>query len=140
MKASEWIERVKLTRGWESDYRAAQELGITRSLVSQYKTGKVITLDSDVASSVAEALGLDPLMVLADQAAERAKTDKARSAWRAALARMGKSGAAAVVLLTAGFAALNPEDAQAKNLVTSTAYEGNSAAAAMRETLHIVLN
>lgn len=121
MKASEWIDRVKLERGWESDYRAAQELGITRSLVSQYKTGKVITLDSDVTLIVAEALGIDPVEVLADQAMEKSKNDKARSAWRAAMARLGKNGrtATALVLSVTGVLSALPQESQA-NMGLST--------------------
>jgi transcriptional regulator with XRE-family HTH domain len=122
MKASEWIDRVKLERGWETDYRAAQELGITRSLVSQYKTGKVVTLDSDVTLIVAEALGIDPMEVLADQAMEKSKNEKARSAWRASLARFGHNGRAAILALgVTGVLSALPQESQANTGLSTLA-------------------
>jgi len=72
MKAAEWIDKVKAARGWDSDYRAAKELGLTRQTVSTYRS-RDTTMDEGTALKVAEALGINPAAVLIDQLAERSK-------------------------------------------------------------------
>src|SRR4051812_2538193 len=80
MKASDWIDRVKKARGWDSDYRVAKELEIHRATVSGYRT-KTPTLDDDVAVKIAAALGEKPDAILVDQMAERTKNPEAKAAW-----------------------------------------------------------
>ena len=46
MKAADWIDRLKEVRGWDSDYRAAKELGLNRATVSLYRT-KQSTFDEE---------------------------------------------------------------------------------------------
>jgi hypothetical protein len=84
MKASEWIDRAKAVNGWESDYRAAKELGLSRSAVSGYRS-RTPTLDEETSVIVADALGENPAIILADQAMERARNEHARSAWQTVL-------------------------------------------------------
>ena len=72
MKAAEWIDRIKTTKGWESDYRVAKELGLSKQTISKYR-GPTPTFDEEMALRVAEALGIDPAAVLIDQLAERSK-------------------------------------------------------------------
>lgn len=79
MKASEWIDRVKKQHGWESDYRAAKELGLSRNAISNYRGGTRQTLDEDVAIKVAGALGERPEAVVMDQLAERVKAPDLRA-------------------------------------------------------------
>ena len=78
MKASEWIDRVKIAKGWDSDYRVAKELSIHRSTVSGYRT-KTPTLDEDCCIKVAQALGESPAAVMLDQLAERIKNPDLRT-------------------------------------------------------------
>lgn len=73
MKAIEWIDRVKQVRGWDSDYRIAKEMGMTRSNISLHRTRGNTTLDEDSAIKIAEFLGLDPVGIIIDQLAERTK-------------------------------------------------------------------
>lgn len=80
MKASGWIDRVKAARGWDSDYRVAKELGISRQTVSGYRSERY-TLDEDSAIKVAHALEQPPEAILVDQVAERAKNPEAKAAW-----------------------------------------------------------
>jgi transcriptional regulator with XRE-family HTH domain len=87
MKAAEWIDRVKQQRGWESDYRVAKELGLSRQAVSDYR-GKTISMDEDTAFKVAVALGERPEAVLLDQYAERTKNPDVRSALTEAARRL----------------------------------------------------
>lgn len=78
MKAAEWIDRVKEKRGWDSDYRVAKELGLSRATVSKYRT-RTPTLDEDIAVKVAQALGLNPAGIVLDQIVERTKSPEVRS-------------------------------------------------------------
>ncbi len=80
MKAYEWIERLKAKRGWESDYKAAKELGLTRAALSNYKVGRRVCLDESAAVKVAELLGEKPEAILLDQYAETVKEPAARTA------------------------------------------------------------
>lgn len=82
MKASAWIDRAKAAKGWESDYRAAKELGITRGAMSQIRIGQSATLGEDTALKVAEALGIDPAGIVIDQLAERSKSPTVRASLR----------------------------------------------------------
>lgn len=100
MKAAEWIDRVKTAKKWESDYRAAKELVLSRNAISNYRVGARNTMDETTSIKVAHALGIDPAIILADQAMEMTKNDEARSAWSAILERLG--GVAASIFLTAG--------------------------------------
>jgi ABC-type lipoprotein export system ATPase subunit len=84
MKASEWIDRIKAAAGWDSDYRVSKELQLSRQAVSDYR-GKTVSMDEETAIKVARVLSIDPALVLADQAMERAKNEEARNAWAAVL-------------------------------------------------------
>ncbi len=88
MKASEWIDRVKTAKGWPSDYRAAKELGFKANTISTYRASGA-PMDETISLKVAEALAIDPIIILADQAMERAKDETARSAWAGILAKLG---------------------------------------------------
>jgi transcriptional regulator with XRE-family HTH domain len=84
MKAENWIDQVKKVNGWESDYRAAKELGLSRTTISSYRS-KTPTLDEETSLKVAHALGVNPAIVLADQAIQRARTEEAKTAWSSIL-------------------------------------------------------
>jgi hypothetical protein len=87
MKAAGWIDRVKVARGWNSDYRVAKELHLSRQAVSDYR-GKTVSMDEDTAIKVAGALGERPEAVLLDQYAERTKNPQVRSALLEAASRL----------------------------------------------------
>ena len=87
MKAHEWIDRLKVTKGLPSDYAAAKAIGLTRAAVSRYRS-RISTLDEETSSHLALELGIDPMIVLADQATERAKDEAVQSAWRKVLAQL----------------------------------------------------
>lgn len=78
MKASEWIDQVKIALDLPSDYAAAKVLNITRSAVSKYRS-RESTLDEDTALRVAEVLKINPARVVLDQLAERTKSALLRS-------------------------------------------------------------
>lgn len=116
MKASEWIDRVKKERGWDSDYRVAKELGLSRQAISDYRVGKSL-MDDGAALRVASALGEPPEIILIDQAAERAKSPEARTVLRDALRRLG--GVAAGVIVAVGVGG-SPSPAQAGPAVAAS--------------------
>ena len=122
MKAAAWIDRVKAVKGWDSDYRVASELGLTRQAISKYRS-RESTLDEHFAMQVAIALSIDPAIVLTDQAMERAKNADARSAWSAVLERLG--GVAVSIMLMAGIggAGLGSSDVRASGAMKSAALE-----------------
>jgi predicted transcriptional regulator len=81
MKASEWIDKVKASRGWDSDYRVAKELELTRQAVSEYRN-RVKTMDEETSIRVADALNVDPAAIIIDQIAERSKSPAVQAALR----------------------------------------------------------
>ncbi len=88
MKAAEWIDRVKVAKGWESDYRAAKELGLSRNTISNYRGGVRNTLDEQSAIKVARALNAKPEDVALDQMAERTQDPALRAAIRTLVDRV----------------------------------------------------
>lgn len=80
MKAAEWIDKIKTVRGWNSDYRVAQELHLSRNTISTYRGGRSQTMDEETSVKVAEALGLNPAGIVIDQVAERTKDPVIRAA------------------------------------------------------------
>lgn len=88
MKAYEWIQQLKLKNGWDSDYKAAQELGLTRAALSNYKVGRRQTFDESTAIKVAGILGEKPEAILLDQYAETVKTPSVRTALLAEARRL----------------------------------------------------
>ena len=99
MKAAQWIDRVKQAKGWDSDYRVAKSLGFKGNTISMYRAHGG-TMDDTICMKVAQALDIDPALVLTDQAMERSKDAETRSAWSAVLDRLG--GVAAGVLVAVG--------------------------------------
>lgn len=106
MKAAEWIDRVKAKRGWDSDYRVAKELGLSRATVSKYRT-RTPTLDEESAVKVAGALGMNPAGIVIDQLIERSNSPEVRSTLSKEVERLcilcKVSGAMKLIALHAGF-------------------------------------
>lgn len=83
MKAAEWIDKVKAARGWETDYRAAKELGFHRNTIGNFRAGRAHTMDEETAIKVAQALSIDAAGIIIDQVAERSKSPEVRAALHA---------------------------------------------------------
>lgn len=79
MKAAQWIDLVKSYRQWDSDYRTAKELGLSRNTISMYRS-RTPTMDEETSVVVADALEIDPATVVLDQVAERSKSETVREA------------------------------------------------------------
>ena len=76
----EWLAVCKQKFGVESDYALAKRLGVSSQTISSYRTGRS-RFDDDMALTVAVALGIDPLQVIASANAERAKTPEQKARW-----------------------------------------------------------
>lgn len=120
MKAAEWIDRVKTAKKWESDYRAAKELVLSRNAISNYRVGARNTMDESTSIKVAHALNIEPAIVLADQAMEMTKNEEARTAWSAILDRLG--GVAAGFLIAVGATAPAPAPAAQSQSADGSVY------------------
>ena len=116
MKASEWIDRVKAAREWPSDYRAAKELKLTHSTITNYRV-RQSTLDENICVKVAAALGEKPEIILIDQLVERSRNDEAKAAFSKVLKRLG--GVAAGALLAVGIGGAPAPAQAASNLYSS---------------------
>lgn len=88
MKAGEWIDRVKEARGWDSDYKVAKELEVSRQTVSTYRSRPDATMDEETAVKVAEALRIEPHLIVLDQVAERSKVEAVRTSIGGLLERL----------------------------------------------------
>lgn len=80
MNTLEYLAACKKRLGIESDYALAKALNITQQAVSSYRSGRS-RIDDDVALTVAEILGVNPMQVIAAANAERAKTPEQRARW-----------------------------------------------------------
>jgi len=105
MKAANWIDRAAEQLGGASDYAVAKRTGLTRSAISSYRRGRTL-MDDDACIAIADVLGIDPLKVIADQAAERAKTERSRAYWR-------RIGGAAAVIVAVGMGGISPAPTRA---------------------------
>lgn len=99
MTTADYLDAVKSRLLLPSDYALQNVIGASRQQISRYRTGKDY-LGDDVALRVAEILDVPPGRVLADVAAERAKSDAVREVWRR-LSAVAAGGACAVILTAA---------------------------------------
>jgi len=86
----DWLAECKRRFGVESDYALAKRLGVSSQTISSYRTGRS-RFDDDMALTVAEALQIDPLQVIASANAERAKTPEQRARWEAIMEKFSVS-------------------------------------------------
>ena len=73
MKAINWIDKLKTVKHWDSDYRAAKELGLSRNTISNFRCGRNNIMDDETSVKVALAMGENPAAIIIDQVAERSK-------------------------------------------------------------------
>lgn len=88
--------------GPASDYRISKLLGVRGSTISAYRV-RGTTFDDTTALKVAKLLDLDPILVLADMHAERAKNAEVKTIWQGlakATARRAMQAVAMVSLST----------------------------------------
>lgn len=77
----DFLERLKAKHDGATDYRIHKILGISKSTVSGWRTGRY-TMDDDAALLIARELDLHPGYVLACAHAERSKSKETAAAWQ----------------------------------------------------------
>lgn len=80
MDTLEYLAACKKRLGIESDYALAKALGVSQTGISNYRTGRS-RIDDNVALTIAQILGVNPLVVIAQANAERARTPELRAKW-----------------------------------------------------------
>jgi hypothetical protein len=90
MNTIEYLDAVKAAKGLTSDYQLAKLLGFPLSSVSSYRTGRRF-FDDDAALTVALALQINPLEVIAAANAERAKTPEQKARWMSVVEKFSVS-------------------------------------------------
>jgi transcriptional regulator with XRE-family HTH domain len=93
------IQLLDLAReraGIQSDYRLAQVIGVDKSTITHWRSGRH-SPDALQGSRLAELAELDAGQVAAWIQAERAKTDEARALWRSVADRLARSAVAGLV-------------------------------------------
>ena len=90
MNTVQYLDEVKTRLGIKSDYGLAKHLGIGQSAIIAYRAGRRV-FDDDVALTVADALGVNPLLVIAAANAERAKTDEQKARWTGLMEKFSAS-------------------------------------------------
>jgi predicted transcriptional regulator len=108
------LDRAKKAQGIESDYKLSQVLGVVQSAVTNWRSGRS-SPDDVIAAKLAEMAGQDPLSVIAELHAARAKTPDAKQLWMRMATQLRH--AVAGVMMACGVAMLllapNPQGAQA---------------------------
>ncbi|QGZ37756.1 helix-turn-helix protein [Pseudoduganella flava] len=90
MRTVNYLDAIKTRLNLPSDYALAKRLGITQQAISNYRAGRS-KMDDDVALTIAELLGVNPLAVIAAANAERAKTDEQRERWTGIMEKFSAS-------------------------------------------------
>jgi hypothetical protein len=109
------LDKAKVIHKLPSDYKLALVLGIDQKSVRNYRDGKTLP-DARVIRSICGLTGDDPVLMLAEIEADRAKTDEARALWREVVQRLQSTLHAAIFSVLTGAVLLGalPSDAHAK--------------------------
>lgn len=102
MRVEKYLDAVIERHGLKNDTALAELLGINKSAVSHYRTGRR-TMDNEECLRLAQLLDIDnpmPIIMAADM--DRAERQGQRSLWEVFSPRMAHSAATILVLATAG--------------------------------------
>lgn len=118
-----YLDAVKARYHWESDYKLAKELGMSKSRISGYRCGKS-SMDESACIKVAKLLNIDPAPVLLDAIAERTKCDQAARILRKTAKQLTSAAASLFLTIVMLNAFLYPADSMAggADQVTSNVY------------------
>ena len=76
-----YLDLINEKLGW-SDYRIHKELGVSRGKISNHRQGRSDTFSNEFAIEVADLLGIDRMVVIADMETIRSKSTKSKRFWR----------------------------------------------------------
>lgn len=110
------LDRIKERHSLKSDYAVCKAFGLSPQNVSGWRKGRSHP-DEKMCQILAEAAGIDPLVLAAHMQAQRSKTEEARSLWAMVAERlqMASPGVAAALIATAGATAFVADDAYASS-------------------------
>lgn len=91
------LDRYAELEGLRSDYAIAKSLGVSRQVVSSYRTGRT-QMDSTTAMVIADRIGADHLEVLARIEIERAPTERVKTVWGRHVGRLLLAIVAAIAI------------------------------------------
>ena len=103
------LAEAKSALNIQSDYALAKALGITRQAISLYQTGRRQLADNETVFRLADVLGRDPAMIIAELEVGKATRPETREAWIQRLKQLG--GVAATVVITTSGALPAPGNA-----------------------------
>lgn len=123
------LTAAKQAKGIPSNYRLARVMGVSDNTLNNWQSGRAMPGEVQ-AVRLAEMAGIDPGVVLAELAAERAKDEGSRAAWRSIAERLKGGAVAAGVALLVGFgggpdagaAVPSPEGATGASLYIMSTY------------------
>jgi plasmid maintenance system antidote protein VapI len=87
------IDAVKEAKGIQSDYALAKRLSVLPQTISNYRHGRTQMAD-EIAVAMAAMIDRAPAPILAQLAADRAKSPEVAKIWREAAKVLGRSGRA----------------------------------------------
>ncbi len=115
--SKDFARAIKARYSIESDYALAKLLGLSRSAISEHRTGKSKSFGEETGFRIAELLDLDAGHVLACLAAERSKDIKVKKVWQrlAELTRVAIIAPLLFAVTLAGSALVTSPAAQARS-------------------------
>jgi transcriptional regulator with XRE-family HTH domain len=114
MKPEDYVREAVKQTGAESEYALAKRLGIAQRRFSAWKVGREWP-DNEACYKLANALKIDPLKMIADIEAQKAKKPEKAEFWRSVLAK-----AACVIFVTNVTFVMSPSPAKAASLTQVT--------------------
>ena len=88
MDMAKVIDQAKEKLGVTSDYELGKKLGISKQRISAYRSGSQ-TANAYACARLADAIGVDPIALLAQVEAATEKNEARRNYWRALCERVG---------------------------------------------------
>jgi plasmid maintenance system antidote protein VapI len=85
------MDAVKDAKGIHSDYALAKRLGVLPQTISNYRHGRTQMAD-EIAVAMAAMIDRAPAPILAQLAADRAKSPEVARIWREAAKMLGRGG------------------------------------------------
>ncbi len=95
----EYIDAAKKKLGAKNDSELCRMYGWKQATFSNYK-GRKDSLNNTHATQIAETLNINPLIIIADMEAERAKTEDKKNYWRAIAKKYAGVAAALIIVAT----------------------------------------
>ncbi len=112
MKTIDYCDSIKRRHHWDSDYRLAKELHITRAAMSKYRNDKAKFSDQTCIEA-AKLLDLNPAFVILDMYCQRTKCAAAAKILKATAKQIARTTASILLVVSMGYGTAGIEDAHA---------------------------